>query len=188
MSMFVKKNPWQILKEEQKTVNRARQDYRDCVNDFRCLEPKNNVNDEVVIDNEGTAHIVIVQDVAMPMTCVIFHKDKKCEKELCQHKKWNTKIVKSYVMLKNARYERNLAIWNLFGLKERVIDIRAYHKLKRERDAKSKEVFSLFFEYAVAEGATEVQMRKKYESALQDYDALVTKCKVARSKAFGRGK
>lgn len=186
MSMFVKKNPWQILKEEQKTVNRARQDYRDCVNDFRCLEPKNNVNDEVVIDNEGAAHIV--QDVAMPMTCAIFHKDKECEKELCQHKKWNTKIVKSYVTLKNARYERNLAIWNLFGLKERVIDIRAYRKLKRERYEKSKEVFNLFCEYAVAEGATEVQMRKKYESALQDYDALLTKCKVARSKAFGRGK
>ncbi len=172
MSMFVKKNPWQILKEEQKTVNRARQDYRACVNDFRCLEPKNNVNPSKTIFTDLKDLFIFLLKIT----------------ELCQHKKWNTKIVKSYVMLKNARYERNLAIWNLFGLKERVIDIRAYHKLKRERDAKSKEVFSLFFEYAVAEGATEVQMRKKYESALQDYDALVTKCKVARSKAFGRGK
>lgn len=194
MSMFVKKTAWQIIQEKQNTVNRARKNCRDCAKGFQCFcsddllypETEDDVIKRVVIDNDGAAHIV--QNVAMPMRCLIFHEDNKCTKASCPHIDWNTKSVELYLTLKNARYERNLAIWNLFGLQKRVIDIQAYRKLKLEKRAKSKEVFGLCCECACAEGDTQVQMQEKYESALQEYDKLVAKCKVARRKAFGCGK
>lgn len=175
------------LKKAQAELKTKRAEYCSYNNNFQCVEePKKTQKTEVIIDNDGAAHTV--QEVVMPLHCLIFHKDKECKNVTCPHKSWNTKMVGTFMELQNARHERNLAFWNLFGLKTRVIDIQAYRQLKKQKQIKAKEVFGLCCEYTIAEGAEAVIAQEKYESALKEYDALVAECTAARRKAWGRNK
>ena len=178
---------WRELKKAQAEVKDKRETYRLLENDFQCVEEQKAApRTEIVIDNDGGAHTV--QDVAMPLPCFIVHRDKECENINCPHKPWNTKMVGAFVELKDARHERNLAFWNLFGLKTRVINIQEYRKLKKETKVKTKEVFSLYCAYTIAEGIDAVRAQDEYDAALKEYAELVAKYNVARRKAWGRNK
>ncbi len=178
---------WREMKKAQANVKAKRKAYHLLENNFQCVEDqKATKRVEVVIDNDGGAHNV--QEVAIPLHCFIFHKDKKCENVNCPHIPWNTKMVSAFTELQDARHERNLAFWNLFGLKTRVIYIQEFRKLKKEKKDKAKEVFSLYCKYTIAEGMDAVRAQEKYDSALKEYDDLVSACKVARRKAWGRNK
>lgn len=175
------------LKKAQSNVKTKREEYRLYNNDFQCIEKsKEAPKSEVIIDNDGGAHTV--QEVVMPLHCLTFHKDKECENINCPHKPWNMKIVGAFMELQNARHERNLAFWNLFGLKTRMINVHAYRQLKKEKKIKSKEVFGLYCEYTIADGAEAINAQEKYEGALKEYDKLVAKCTDARRKVWGRNK
>lgn len=178
---------WRELKKAQATVKGKRKAYHALENDFQCMEKqKETPETEVVYNQFNGAHTV--QEVAMPLHCFIFHKDKECENVTCPHKPWNTKIVGSFAELQNVRHERNLAFWNLFGLKTRVVNIQEYRKLKKEKKIKSKEVFILYCEYTIAEGTEAIKAQDKYDAALKEYGELVAKYNVARRKAWGRNK
>ena len=178
---------WREMKNAQANVKAKRKAYHSLEQDFQCLErQKETPRTEVVYNEFNGAHTV--QEIAMPLPCFIFHRDKECENINCPNKPWNTKMVGAFTELQDARHERNLAFWNLFGLKTRVINIQEYRKLKKQKKVKGKEVFRLYCEYNIAEGMDAVRAQERYDSALKEYDKLVAEYKVARRKAWGHNK
>lgn len=186
MSMFVKKNPWQILKEEQQQINGAWWTYWLHHLKFQCVKLKS----EVVHDNlNGGAH-------AMEKTkiCEIAKQGKNCANTKCEHYVWKNKDEKLQQNLDECIKARNDLLVNYFWFFRKCRELKEYQSANKLVKQKSRErlhyvctrVYDLDAEDSDAESVQ--QNDADMQRVAEEHEAALAQRKAARAKFLGRKK
>ncbi len=122
------------LMDAQRQVIGAWLHYLNSLGKFQCRVSKNKT-----VVNETGAHIV----GGKQEKCEFFNVDVECNNKTCPNKPYNTKIIGDFNVVKNAIHERNLAFWDVLGMKEFIVNRTSYKDITGQVRKQKRQVQNL---------------------------------------------